>query len=62
MLDADHELLASAESVFFFKASEFKAIESLVRGSLSALSNIDHFDVASTKLLQPLLEEVSQSA
>ena len=61
VLDADHDLLALAESVVSIKASEFKAIESLVRGSLSALSYLEHVDVASTKLLQQLLEEVGYS-
>ena len=57
VMDADHDLLASAETVI---SSEFKAIESLVRRSLSILSYIEHFDVASTKLLQQLVEEVGQ--
>ena len=33
------------------KASEVKAIESVARNSFSVLSYIEHFDVASTKLL-----------
>ena len=41
--------------------SEFEAIEALVRSSLSVLSYIEHFDLASTKLLQQFLEEVGQS-
>ena len=61
VLDADYDLLASAESVVSIKASEYRAVESLVRGSLSMLSYIEHFDMASTKLLQQLLEEVGQS-
>ena len=49
MLDADHVMLGSAETSVTIKASEFKAIESLIRSSLSVLSYIEHFDVASTK-------------
>ena len=60
MLDDDHVMLGSAETSVTIKASEFKAIEFLIRGSLSVLSYIEHFDVASTKLLQQLLSEVSQ--
>lgn len=48
--DADYDLLASAETAMIVKASKFKAIES-ARSSLSVLSFIEHFDVASTKLL-----------
>ena len=61
MLDADHDLLASAERVVAIKASEFRAVESVVRGSRSVLSYIKHFDVASTKLLEQRLEEVGLS-
>ena len=63
VLDADYDLLASAESVISIQASEFKATESLVRGFLSvlSLSYNEHFDVASSMLLQLLLQEVSQS-
>lgn len=60
VLDADHVMLGSAETSVTIKASEFKAIESLIRSSLSVLSYIEHFDVASTKLLQQLLSEVGQ--
>ena len=56
VLDADHDLFASAESVVSIKASEFTALESIIRGSLSVLSYIEHFYVASTKLLRQLLE------
>ena len=62
VLDADHDLLGPAEASVTIKASEFKAIESLVRSSLSVLSYIEHFDVATTKLLQQLLTEVGQSS
>ena len=61
VLDADHDLLGLAEASVTIKASEFKAIESLVRSSLSVLSYIEHFDVATTKILQQLLTGVSQS-
>jgi len=53
-------MLGCAETSVTIKASEFKAIESLIRSSLSVLSYIEHFDVASTKLLQQLLWEVGQ--
>ena len=62
VLDADHDLLGPAEASVTIKVSEFKAIESLVRSSLSVLSYIEHFDVATTKLLQQLLTEVGQSS
>ena len=62
MLDADHDLLGPAEASVTIRASEFKAIESLVRSSLSVLSYTEHFDIASTKLLQQLLTEVGQSS
>lgn len=55
MLEADHDLLGSAETSVNIKTSELKAIKSLVRSSLSVLSYIEHFDVASTKLLDQLL-------
>ena len=61
VLDVDHDLLGPAEASVTIKASEFKAIESLVRSSLSVLSYIEHFDVATTKILQQLLTEVGQS-
>ena len=60
VLDADHVMLGSAETSVTIRASESKAIESLSRSSLSVLSYIEHFDVASTKLLQQLLLEVGQ--
>ena len=60
VLYADHVMLGSVETSVTIKASEFKAIESLIRSSLSVLSYIEHFDVASTKLLQQLLSEVGQ--
>ena len=62
VLDADHDLLSPAETSVSIKASAFKAIESLVRSSLSVLSYIEHFDVATAKLLQQLLTEVGQSS
>ena len=62
VLDVDHDLFVSGETTVVVKASEFKAIESLVRGSLSVLSYIEHFQVASTKLLQQLLVNVRQSS
>ena len=62
VLDADHDLLGQAEASVTIKASEFKAIESLVRSSLSGLSYIKHFDVVTTKPLQLLLTEVGQSS
>ena len=62
VLDADHDLFAPAETTFTVKASEFKAIQALVRRSLSVLSYIEHFDVTSTKLLQQLLKEVFQGS
>ena len=46
--DHDHDLLASVETMVTLKASEFKALESLVRSSLSALSYIENFYVASS--------------
>lgn len=60
VLDANHVMFGSAETSVTIKASEFKAIESLIRSSLSVLSYIEHFDVASTTLLQRLLSEVGQ--
>ena len=62
VLDADHDLLGPAEASVTIKASEFKAIESLVRSSRSVLSYIEHFNVATTKFLQQLLTEVGQSS
>ena len=62
VLDVDHDLLGPAEASVTIKALEFKAIESLVRSSLSVLSYIEHFDVATIKLLQQLLTEVGQSS
>ena len=59
--DANHDLSAPAETTITVKACEFMAIESLVRSSLSVLCYLDHFDVASTKLLQQLLVDVGQS-
>ena len=62
VLDADHDRLGPAEVSVTIKASEFKAIESLVRSSLSVLSYIEHFDVPTTKILEQLLMEVGQSS
>lgn len=52
VLNGDHDLLASTETVVSIKAAKFKAIETLARSPLSVLSYIEHFDVASTKFLQ----------
>ena len=62
VLDADHDLLGPAEAPVTINTWEFKAIESLVRSSLSVLSYIEHFDTTTTKLLQQLLTEVGQSS
>ena len=59
-LGADHVILGSAETSVTIRASEFKAIESIIRRSLCVLSYIEQFVVASTKLLQQLLSEVGQ--
>ena len=61
VLDADHDLLTSVETSVSLKASEFKVIESLVRSSLNVLSYIEHFDVASSKLLQQFFSEVGEN-
>ena len=60
VFDADHDLLAQVETTVTVKASEFKAVESLVTSSLGVLSYIEHFVVASTKLFQQLLVEVGR--
>ena len=62
VLDADHDLLGPAQASVTLKVSESKAIESLVRSSLSVLSYVEHFDVSTTKILQQLLTEVGQSS